>query len=224
MDVAQRKRAIRMKMRVRSCVGTAGKVTNHPGFNAAECQGARTGFPDELSAPPRQRDKLRQRNVTAYRPGNFAARMRRCTVTQAGFPEGMMRRRTAVVSLFSLATLIALSTRADAQTAAAASRHVLVIKMALKSGAVPYVFEPATTYAQPGDTLRFVEASGVLHNVRFTKQAPGARLGSAATTPYLTQKGQSYDLVVDHRFAPGTYEFVCDPHAAIGMKGTLIVK
>jgi len=22
----------------------------------------------------------------------------------------------------------------------------------------------------------------------------------------------------------GTYEFVCDPHAAIGMKGTLIVK
>lgn len=133
-----------------------------------------------------------------------------------------MRRMLAVVSLFSLATLVALAPRAHAQ--AAAAPHVLVIKMALTSGAVPYVFQPATTYAHPGDTLRFVEASGVMHNVRFTKQAPGAKLGSAATSPYLTEKGQTYDLVIDHRFAPGTYEFVCDPHAAIGMKGTLIVK
>jgi plastocyanin len=136
----------------------------------------------------------------------------------------MMIRTSAVVSLFSLAALIALSPRADAQTAAVASPHVLVIKLVLKTGALPYAFEPATTNAQPGDTLRFTEASGALHNVRFTKQAPGAKLGSAATTPYLTAKGQTYDVVVDQRFAAGTYEFVCDPHAAIGMKGTLIVK
>lgn len=84
--------------------------------------------------------------------------------------------------------------------------------------------EPATTVAQRGDTLRFTEASGALHNVRFTKQAPGAKLGAASTTPYLTAKGQTYDVVVDQRFAAGTYEFVCDPHAAIGMKGTLVVQ
>ena len=135
-----------------------------------------------------------------------------------------MLRKSAVVSFFSLAALIALSPRADAQSTAVAAPHVLVIKLVLRPGSVPYAFEPAITNAQPGDTLRFTEASGALHNVRFTKQAAGAKLGSAATTPYLTAKGQKYDLVVDQRFAAGTYEFVCDPHAAIGMKGTLIVK
>ena len=135
-----------------------------------------------------------------------------------------MRRTSAVVSLLSIAALVALAPRADAQTRAAASPHVLVIKMVLKPGPVPYAFEPAITNAQPGDTLRFMEASGALHNVRFTKQAPGANLGSAATTPYLTARGQTLDVIVDKRFTAGTYEFVCDPHAAIGMKGTLIVK
>ena len=135
-----------------------------------------------------------------------------------------MLRPSAVVSLLSLAAVVALSPRADAQTAAVAAPHVLVIKLVLRPGSVPYAFEPAITTAQPGDTLRFTEASGALHNVRFTKQAPGAKLGSAATTPYMTAKGQTIDLVVDKRFTAGTYEFVCDPHAAIGMKGTLIVK
>ena len=135
-----------------------------------------------------------------------------------------MRRISAVLSLLSLAALAALSPRANAQTAAVASPHVLVIKLVLNPGPVPYAFEPAITNAQPGDTLRFTEASGALHNVRFTKQAPGAKLGAAATTPYLTKKGETIDMVVDQRFTAGTYEFVCDPHAAIGMKGTLIVK
>ena len=135
-----------------------------------------------------------------------------------------MRRMPAVMSLLSLAALAALSPRANAQTAAVAAPHVRVIKLVLTSGPVPYAFEPAITNAQPGDTLRFTEASGALHNVRFTKEAPGANLGAAATTPYLTAKGQTIDMIVDKRFAAGTYEFVCDPHAAIGMKGTLIVK
>ena len=135
-----------------------------------------------------------------------------------------MLRTSGVVSLLSLAALAALSSRAVAQTDAVSAPHVLVIKLVLKSGPVPYAFEPAITNAQPGDTLRFTETSGTLHNVRFTKQAPGAKLGAAATTPYLTAKGQTIDLIVDKRFTAGTYEFVCDPHAAIGMKGSVIVK
>ena len=135
-----------------------------------------------------------------------------------------MLRKSAVVSPLLLAALAALAPRASAQTDAVGAPHVVVIKLVLKPGSVPYAFEPAITNAQPGDTLRFTEASGALHNVRFTKQAPGAKLGSAATTPYMTAKGQTIDIVVDKRFAAGTYEFVCDPHAAIGMKGTLIVK
>ena len=135
-----------------------------------------------------------------------------------------MRRIPLIMSVLSFPALLALSAPMGGHTARVGSPQVLVIKLVLKSGSVPYAFEPAITTAHQGDTLRFTEASGALHNVRFTKQAPGAKLGSAATTPYLTAKGQTYDVVVDQRFTVGTYEFVCDPHAAIGMKGTLIVQ
>lgn len=135
-----------------------------------------------------------------------------------------MRRLPAVVSAFSVGALLTLSLRAEGQTPASVPPHVLVIKMISRPGPAPYAFDPATTVAQRGDTLRFVETSGALHNVRFTKQPPGAKLGAAATTPYLTEKGQTYDVVITQRFAVGTYEYVCDPHVPIGMKGTLIVK
>jgi plastocyanin len=124
----------------------------------------------------------------------------------------------------SLAALLVLSARANGQNAPSASPHMIVVKLVEKGGAMPYGFEPATTVAQRGDTVRFIEAAGVMHNVHFTKQAPGAKLGGAATGPYLTTKGQTYDLVIDARFAAGRYEFVCEPHEAIGMKGTLVVK
>lgn len=124
----------------------------------------------------------------------------------------------------SAAALLALSAGANGQTPAPVRPHVIAITLVERPGPKPYAFEPATSIAQPGDTIRFVEGAPVLHNVRFTKQAPGAKLGGAAVGPYLSTKGQTYDLVVDKRFAMGTYEFVCDPHAAIGMKGTLIVK
>lgn len=123
----------------------------------------------------------------------------------------------------SLAALLVLSARANAQSASSGS-HMLVVKLVEKGGAMPYAFEPAITVAQRGDTVRFIEAAGVMHNVHFTKQASGAKLGSATTGPYLTTKGQTYDLVIDARFAEGRYEFVCEPHEALGMKGTLVVK
>jgi len=124
----------------------------------------------------------------------------------------------------ALAALLVLSARANGQTAASTGPHMIVVKLVETGKAMPYAFEPAIAVAQRGDTLRFMEAAGVMHNVHFTKQAPGAKLGSAATGPYLMTKGQTYDLVVDGRFTDGTYEYVCQPHEAIGMKGTLVVK
>lgn len=123
-----------------------------------------------------------------------------------------------------LVAMLALSARANGQNAPAHNPHTIVVKLVDKGGAIPYAFEPSSVVAQPGDTIRFVETAGVMHNVHFTKTAPGAKLGSAASGPYLTTKGQTYDVVIDRRFAEGTYEYVCDPHAPIGMKGTLVVK
>ena len=123
----------------------------------------------------------------------------------------------------SLAALLVFSARANGQTASSGP-HMIVVKLVETGKAIPYAFEPAMAVAQRGDTLRFMEAAGVMHNVHFTKQAPGSKLGSAATGPFLTAKGQTYDLVIDGRFAEGTYEYVCQPHEMIGMKGTLVVK
>ena len=124
----------------------------------------------------------------------------------------------------SLAALLVLSASANGQNAAPLRPHTIVVKLVSKGGAIPFAFEPALAVARRGDTVRFVEDAGVMHNVHFTKEAPGAKLGAAAMGPYLTTKGQTYDVVIDGRFTEGTYEYVCDPHAAIGMKGTLVVK
>jgi plastocyanin len=110
-----------------------------------------------------------------------------------------------------------------AQTAARPAGHLVVVKLVDRGGSTPYAFEPAKVSVQPGDTLRFLEDAGVVHNVRFKTHPSGANLGKATAGPYLTTKGQKYDLVIDGRFAPGSYDFVCDPHEAMGMRGTLTV-
>lgn len=38
-----------------------------------------------------------------------------------------------------------------------------------------------------------------------------------------TAKGQTYDVVIDARFTDGKYDFVCDPHEALGMHGILTI-
>ena len=131
--------------------------------------------------------------------------------------------RMKILITSSLVAMLALSAGANGQNAARGP-HTIVVKLVTKAGAIPFAFEPALAVAHRGDTVRFIEDAGVMHNVHFTKQAPGAKLGAAAMGPYLTTKGQTYDVVIDGRFTEGTYEYVCDPHAAIGMKGTLVVK
>ncbi len=124
----------------------------------------------------------------------------------------------------SLVAMLALSASANGQKATPLHPQTILVKLVNKAGPIPFAFEPAIVVAHRGDTVRFIEDAGVMHNVHFTKQAPGAKLGAAASGPYLTTKGQTYDVVIDGRFAEGRYEYVCDPHAAIGMKGTLVVE
>ena len=102
--------------------------------------------------------------------------------------------------------------------------HVIVVSIVDRLGTIPFAFEPANFTAQRGDTLRFVQASATMHNVRFKTQPKGAKLGAAAISPYLTNKGQTYTIVVDSRFVEGKYELVCDPHVATGTHGFLTVR
>ena len=122
---------------------------------------------------------------------------------------------------------LAIAVPAGAQNVAppsAAVPHVIVVSLVERPGTMLFAFEPANFTAQRGDTLRFVQTSATMHNVRFKTQPKGAKLGGAAISPYLTTKGQTYTIVVDSRFSEGKYELVCDPHEAIGMHGFLTVR
>jgi len=145
---------------------------------------------------------------------------------------GAFMSRIRFVVLASMASILASATQLVAQDAAhvegsrapaGAAPHAIVIKLVERPGAMPFAFEPASVTAHYGDTLRFVQFAATMHNVHFKTTPKGARLGSAATSQYLTAKGQTYALVVDSRFVDGTYEVVCDPHELIGMHAFIAV-
>jgi plastocyanin len=74
-----------------------------------------------------------------------------------------------------------------------------------------------------GDTVRFITDGKTVHNASFP---PAENAGKSnlppSPGPYLTTPNQNYDVVVN--MDPGTYNYQCDPHAAMGMKGTLTVQ
>jgi plastocyanin len=109
------------------------------------------------------------------------------------------------------------------QPPSAARGRSIVIEMVTKNGGASFAFQPADVNAQPADTLHFVDEADMPHNVHFKTHPPGARIGDIAVGPYVTAKGQTYDIVINSRFTPGRYEFVCDPHEALGMRGVLTV-
>ena len=82
-------------------------------------------------------------------------------------------------------------------------------------------FSPSTIEASPGDIVRFTLKSGV-HNVSFPDSLNSIKDDLPKSSDFLQLPGQEYDLLVSMR--PGTYQFHCDPHAALGMKGQLVVK
>jgi plastocyanin len=99
---------------------------------------------------------------------------------------------------------------------------ILEVQM-VYNGGTDWRFEPATLEVQPGDVIRFVQSDVSPHNVQF-KDIPGnARLGGAMMGPFLVQKGDTYELTIDDRFAPGLYKYVCTPHEVLGMTAEITV-
>lgn len=130
-----------------------------------------------------------------------------------------------IAVLVALAATATIAPRGHAQgTGAVSGPHTIVVQLVDRPGSIPYGFEPSTFSAQPGDTIRFVQAASAMHNVHFKSAPKGAHLGSAAISNYLTVKGQSTSIVIDGRFSPGRYEIVCDPHEMIGMHAFLNVQ
>lgn len=126
----------------------------------------------------------------------------------------------ALVFLFPLA-LPAMSLPAVLPRVAPAPK-VVVVKAADVS-ATEFKWVPADITANPGDTVRFEQTTTTPHNVEFKETPAGVDLGSAKMGPFLVAASDHYDLVIDTRFKPGAYTFVCTPHESMGMKGSLTV-
>jgi plastocyanin len=82
-------------------------------------------------------------------------------------------------------------------------------------------FEPAEIEAKPGDVIRFSLVSGV-HNVHFPAAQNAGVAGLPGPSEMLQLPGQTYEVLV--ALGEGKYPFQCDPHAALGMVGTLEVE
>lgn len=82
-------------------------------------------------------------------------------------------------------------------------------------------FEPGSVVVRRGDVLRFTLVSGI-HNASFPADRNPGKSGLPAPTELLQAAGQSRDVPLD--LAPGEYTYQCDPHAAMGMTGKVVVK
>jgi len=82
-------------------------------------------------------------------------------------------------------------------------------------------FKPKDIEARKGDLIRFTLTAGV-HNVHFLPDSNPGKSNLPPVSEFLQLPGQTYDLVVN--LDPGHYYFQCDPHALLGMVGSLEVK
>jgi plastocyanin len=97
-----------------------------------------------------------------------------------------------------------------------------------------YKFDPASITIKRGDAVKWVMVSGGPHNVAF--QDTGIPAGASAqlsanmpnqqaplSSPMLMQPNEEY--TVSFAGVPaGTYNYICTPHQAMNMKGTVTVQ
>jgi len=96
-----------------------------------------------------------------------------------------------------------------------------------------YKFEPADITVKAGDAIKWVMVSGGPHNVAFqniadaaAKSALMANMPNQPTelsSPMFMNPGEEYTVSFGNVPA-GKYEYVCTPHLALGMKGTVTVQ
>jgi plastocyanin len=104
-----------------------------------------------------------------------------------------------------------------------AGGQVHEVRMVTTQNGASGQFEPATLNVKKGDVVRWTMVDGqVPHNVSFSMaQNQPAGFTAPADSPFLTQAGQTHELKID--WAPGTYNYVCMPHMAMGMAGSITV-
>lgn len=95
-----------------------------------------------------------------------------------------------------------------------------------------YKFDPANVTIKQGDGIKWVMVSGGPHNVAFVDAPAAAQSQLSAnmpnqmkelTSPMMMTPNETY-TVSFAKVPAGTYNYHCEPHAAMGMKGTITVQ
>lgn len=131
-----------------------------------------------------------------------------------------------LLKITSLITLAAAAVGVRSSTPAQRTdppEDVVVVRMVDKSP-TEFVFEPESVTVRPGQTVRFVQKGAMPHNVEFRETPDGTDLGTSAMGPFLLSLGDTYDVEIDDRFAPGIHKYVCTPHELLGMVGSITVE
>jgi plastocyanin len=95
------------------------------------------------------------------------------------------------------------------------------IKIQMVSDEKGNYFSPNDIEAHRGDLLQFTLKTGV-HNVHFLPDSNPGKSNLPPASDFLQLPGQTFDFLV--ALAPGKYQFLCDPHAALGMVARLEVE
>lgn len=95
-----------------------------------------------------------------------------------------------------------------------------------------YRFEPADITIKAGDGVRWIMVSGGPHNVAFQNVADAAKSQLSAnmpnqisdlSSPMLLNPNEKYEVSFAN-VPPGKYDYICTPHIATGMKGSVTVQ
>lgn len=95
----------------------------------------------------------------------------------------------------------------------ARGKAAVVVEVGSNANGGAFGFGPAAVQVDPGTTVRWVwTGQGGMHNVV-------AADGSFASE-FLTEAGETFEYVAD---TEGVVKYACEPHAAMGMKGVVVV-
>ena len=123
---------------------------------------------------------------------------------------------------------------AAAGAAAAAPATGKTVEVKMIGDASGYKFDPANVTIKSGDQVKWVMVSGGPHNVAFQNvtdpavaaqldaNMPGQKMGPLSG-PMVMQPNEAY-TVSFAKIPAGKYDYICTPHAAMNMKGTVTVQ
>ncbi len=151
----------------------------------------------------------------------------------------MMHLLRATTTAFSVASVFAIAvhsayaaTPTNSPAPASAIHATITVKMT--GDAKGYRYEPKIINAKVGDEITFTNVMGGPHDVTFKAddipagasaalQADMPKAAGPLQSPLLDTDGESWTMSTAG-LKPGTYNFFCMPHAAVGMKGQLIIE